>query len=90
MDFAPRSVRVNADPVRLSHSEWVLLESLASPPGQPRMTAELLTRAWGVGVKHDYQFLKAWIQRLQRKLGCDPANPRFIRPYHDVGYVLSP
>ena len=90
VDFNRRTVRFKAEPVRLSYSEWVLLESLATPPGQPCLNAELLTKVWGVGVKHDHEFLKAWIKRLQLKLGCDASNPRLIRPYHDVGYVLSP
>lgn len=90
VDFKRRIVRVDDDPVGLSYSEWVLLECLAGEPGHPCLTSELLMKVWGVGAKHDYKFLTSWIQRLQSKLGCDPANPRLIRPYHDVGFVLSP
>jgi two-component system, OmpR family, KDP operon response regulator KdpE len=90
VDFNRRTVSLDTAPVKLSRSEWIILDRLASQPGHPCLMAELLTKTWGAAVRHDNEFLKLWIQRLQQKLGCDPARPRLIRPYHNVGYVLSP
>ena len=89
VDFSRSSVSVNGKRVRLSYSEWLILKSLASAPGQPCMHGELLTTVWGAAVKYDHRFLELWINRIRSKLGCDPANPRLIRPYHDIGYVLA-
>jgi OmpR family response regulator RpaB len=90
VDFRYRSIRLDGDTVILSHSEWTVLECLASPPGQPCLTAELLSRTWGAALRNDHEFLRMSVERLQRKLGCDPRHPRLIKPYHDVGYLLAP
>jgi DNA-binding response OmpR family regulator len=89
VDFGRNMVSANGKPVRLGYSEWLIFESLASPPGQPCLHAELLTKVWGAAVKYDHEFLGLWIDRIRRKLGFDPSNPRLIRPYHDIGYVLT-
>jgi two-component system KDP operon response regulator KdpE len=89
LDLTLRRVLLNGTPVRLSLSEWRLLEELAREPGDPRTMAELLSAVWGPSMRHDQEFLTRWIARLQAKLGCDPRNPVLIKTYHNIGYVLS-
>jgi DNA-binding response OmpR family regulator len=88
LDIGSRRALLDGTTVPLSLSEWKLLEELGKELGEPRTKAELIAAAWGPAIKGDYEFLDRWMEQLQRKLGCDPAKPSLIRPYHNVGYVL--
>jgi two-component system KDP operon response regulator KdpE len=75
-------------PVRLSESEWRLIEQLARTPGEPRLNQELLANVWGAEYRNDIEYLRAWMKRLRAKLGDTPGQ-NVIVPYLDVGFTLN-
>ena len=72
----------------LSHTEVRMLECLLSEPGKPRSRRELLDHAWGESSASGPRTVDNFVLKLRKKLEPDPANPRFLRTVHGVGYVL--
>ncbi len=88
IDLNRRLVRRDGEIVQLSRTEWMLLQHLALNPGKIMLNAELLHRVWGAEYSDDLQYLRVWISRIRRKIETEPSNPRLIKTFQGVGYML--
>jgi DNA-binding response OmpR family regulator len=88
IDEARRSVRVDARPVDLTTLEFDLLAVLARDPGVVIRRQILLDRVWGADFIADDHLVDVHVANLRRKLGDDPARPRFVETVRGVGYRL--
>jgi two-component system, OmpR family, KDP operon response regulator KdpE len=79
-----------ADPLRLTPTEWQLLEILLRRPGQLVGSAQLLTGVWGPGFQDRTNYLRFHMARLRRKLEDDPARPRHLLTEPGMGYRYQP
>jgi two-component system, OmpR family, KDP operon response regulator KdpE len=89
IDLGRRSVTVNGRAVRLTPTEYELLRYLALHAGKPVTHTTLLRQVWGeyaVGDKYNTRYVVA---QIRKKLGDDPANPRYIVNEPGVGYRLE-
>jgi DNA-binding response OmpR family regulator len=86
IDCVLRQVRVDGRVVRLTKTEYRLLELLARHAGTVLPHELLLGRIWGSGYVGDTHCLKVFVRRLRRKLGDDAKRPRFIGMAWGVGY----
>jgi two-component system KDP operon response regulator KdpE len=89
VDLERHTVARHGAPVRLTRTEWMLLEHLIANAGHVLMNRDLLEKVWGPEYTNDLQYLRVWISRLRRKLEMDPASPRFIKTYAGIGYMLD-
>jgi two-component system, OmpR family, KDP operon response regulator KdpE len=76
--------------VRLTPTEWRLLELLLRSPGQLIGSRLLLTEIWGPGFEHSTHYLRFHMARLRRKLEDDPARPRHLLTEPGMGYRYQP
>jgi DNA-binding response OmpR family regulator len=90
IDLDRRAVTVRGEEVRLSKTEWQLLEELASHAGRVMLHRELLARIWGAEYVDDVHYLRIWISRLRAKLERDPSAPVLIHTMPGLGYRLEP
>ena len=88
MDEARRAVRVDGSAVELTALEFNLLATLAREPGIVVARAALLDALWGPGYAGDDHLVDVHVANLRRKLGDDPAGPRFVETVRGVGYRL--
>ena len=65
-----------AGEVRLTPTEWHLLEVLVRHPGKLLSQRQLLTEVWGPGYADATGNLRLYMAQLRRKLEPDPARPR--------------
>jgi two-component system KDP operon response regulator KdpE len=89
IDLARRSVTVNGRAVHLTPTEYELLRYLALHAGKPVTHSTLLRQVWGeyaVGDKYNTRYVVA---QIRKKLGDNPANPKFIVNEPGVGYRLE-
>ncbi len=86
LDATTREVRVRGEPVRLTTAEFRLLEALMRQAGVVVPHRVLLRRIWGEEYAGEAESLKVFVRRLRRKLGDDPARPRYILTEWGVGY----
>jgi two-component system KDP operon response regulator KdpE len=89
VDFAQRSVQVNAKDVKLTPTEYDLLKSLIKNKGKIMTRQMLLTQVWGTGYGTEAHYLHVYIGQLRRKIEPDPTNPRFILTVSGVGYRFN-
>jgi DNA-binding response OmpR family regulator len=81
-------VRVDGRPVELTALEFNLLAVLARDPGVVVDRQALLDRVWGPEFVADDHLVDVHVANLRRKLGDDPARPRFVETVRGVGYRL--
>jgi DNA-binding response OmpR family regulator len=89
VDEARHEARVDGIPVDLTAIEFAILVALARDPGVVVGRDALLDRVWGVEFVGDDHLVDVHIANLRRKLGDDPANPRFVETVRGVGYRLA-
>jgi two-component system KDP operon response regulator KdpE len=76
--------------LRLTPTEWRILEYLVRRPGQLVSSAELLTGVWGPGFQQRTNYLRFHMARLRRKLEANPARPRQLLTEPGMGYRYQP
>jgi two-component system, OmpR family, KDP operon response regulator KdpE len=87
IDLASHTV---SPPLRLTPTEWRLLEILLRRPGQLVSSAQLLAGVWGPGFSERTNYLRFHMARLRRKLEDDPARPRHLLTEPGMGYRYQP
>ena len=89
IDLDLRRVVSSGAEVRLSRTEWALLEQLAGNAGRVLLHRELLSHIWGPEFRDESQYLRTWVSRLRAKLR--PENDQtIITTFPGVGYRLEP
>jgi two-component system, OmpR family, KDP operon response regulator KdpE len=88
IDILRRRVTVNGEPVRLTPTEFKLLQQLAMHVATPVSHLDLLTRVWGPEYRDDRDYLWAYVRHLRRKLEPDPEHPKHIVSEPGYGYML--
>jgi len=88
IDEARRTVHVDGDAVELTALEFDLLALLARDPGIVIRRQAALDEVWGAEFTADDHLVDVHVANLRRKLGDDPAHPRFIETVRGVGYRL--
>jgi two-component system, OmpR family, KDP operon response regulator KdpE len=94
VDLARRQVtRVDADEprqVRLTPTEWRVLEILARQVGSLVGRRELLEELRGPHLHHETHYLRVYLAQLRAKLEADPSRPRHLITEPGLGYRLVP
>jgi DNA-binding response OmpR family regulator len=88
IDWASHHVLMHGRPVRLTSTEYRLLELLARNAGRIVENDVLLARVWGPDSQGDTDYLKAYVHRLRVKLEADPADPRYLLTERGAGYWM--
>ncbi|MEU9627865.1 response regulator transcription factor [Streptomyces luteogriseus] len=83
--LAKRAVRDGKD-VRLTPTEWHLLEILVTSPGRLITQKHLLREVWGVSQSSKTNYLRVYMAQLRRKLEKDPSHPRYLITEPGMGY----
>ncbi len=76
--------------LRLTPTEWRILEILLLRPGQLVGSAQILTGVWGPGFQQRTNYLRFHMARLRRKLEDNPARPRHLLTEPGMGYRYRP
>jgi len=94
VDLAARRVTVrDGDAVvdiRLTATEWHLLEVLLRHPGKLLSPGRLLNEVWGPGYDTAGGNLRVYMAKLRRKVEADPARPRHLLTEAGLGYRFQP
>jgi two-component system KDP operon response regulator KdpE len=80
----------SAADIRLTPTEWHLLEVLLRHPGKLLGQQYLLKEVWGPGYTDAAGNLRLYMAQLRRKLEPDPARPRWLLTEPGMGYRFQP
>ena len=80
----------DGETLRLTPTEWRILEILLRRPGQLVGSVQMLTGVWGPGFEQRTNYLRFHMARLRRKLEDNPARPRHLLTEPGMGYRYQP
>ena len=87
VDLAAKRVRDgNSDEVRLTPTEWAIVELLVRNPGKLVSQRQLLHEVWGPQYATETNYLRVYLAQIRRKLEPDPARPRYFLTEPRMGY----
>ena len=86
INFVERRVTVDNSEIRLTPTEYNLLQELSLNKGKVFSHATLLGRIWGPEYADEREYLRVFIGRLRKKIEADPTNPQHIVTISGVGY----
>lgn len=88
IDLEQRTVEREGTAVRLTATEWRLLEVLARNAGRLLTPRQLLREVWGPGHSEQGHYLRIYMRQLRQKLEPDPARPQYLLTETGAGYRL--
>ena len=89
VDPTGRDVWLDDEPVSLTRTEFDVLAALSARPRMAFSRRQLVDAVWGETWVGDEHLVDVHIGHLRRKLGDDPAAPRFIRTVRGIGYRMG-
>ena len=89
LDRASREVTLDGDPVKLTFSEFELLNRLMGDPGRLFNRQELLRAIWGDSAYRDPRAIDVHVRHLREKLEDRPESPALILTVRGAGYRLK-
>jgi two-component system KDP operon response regulator KdpE len=90
IDLAAKRVTRGEKEVRLTPTEWHLLEVLTRHPGSLVSGKQLLQEVWGPTYGAETNYLRVYMAQLRRKLETEPSHPRHLITEPGVGYRFEP
>ena len=90
VDLAAHVVSRAGAPVRLTPTEWKLLELLVRNPDRLVTRETILTEVWGPQYTTDTGYLRLYLSQLRKKLEAEPSKPRFLLTEAGMGYRFTP
>jgi len=91
INLADRTVvRDDETEVRLTPTQWAMLDQLLRHPGKLVSQRQLLHDVWGPEYQHETNYLRQYMAQLRRKLEDDPARPRHLITEPGMGYRFRP
>lgn len=89
INFAQRRVTVAGKEIKLTPTEYNLLQELTLNAGKVLTHTHLLNKVWGMEYREEREYLRVFIRRLRAKLGRDPTAPQHIINVPAVGYKFE-
>jgi two-component system, OmpR family, KDP operon response regulator KdpE len=90
VDLAAKRLITPAGDVRLTPTEWHMLEVLARNPGKLVTQKQLLREVWGPAYQNETNYLRVHLANLRRKVEPDPSHPRYLITEPGIGYRFAP
>lgn len=86
IDLEGQTVSKSGADVRLTATEWRLLQTLVGHQGEVVEHGDLLRAAWGPGAATSVEYLRVYMAALRRKLEDDTKSPRHLLTQPGLGY----
>ncbi len=89
INFVKRQVTVAGKEVRLTPTEYNLLQEFVLNAGKVLTHTHLLNKVWGSEYREEREYLHVFVRRLRAKIEPDPTNLRYITTVSGVGYQFK-
>jgi two-component system KDP operon response regulator KdpE len=90
VDLGKHRVTRDGEDIRLTPTEWKMLEVLVRNPEKLIPQQQLLSEVWGPAYAKETNYLRVYMAQLRRKLEADPAAPRHLLTEAGIGYRFVP
>jgi DNA-binding response OmpR family regulator len=89
INVAAREAFIDDEPITLTRTEFDVLAALSARPGVVLSRRQLLDAVWAESWVGNEHLVDVHIGHLRRKLGDDPAAPRYVVTVRGVGYRMG-
>ena len=86
IDLAAKRVHRDGAEIRLTPTEWHLVEVLVRNPGKLVSQQQLLREVWGPEYHDETAYLRVHMANVRRKLEPEPSRPRYFLTEPGMGY----
>ncbi|MFJ8112529.1 response regulator [Streptomyces sp. NPDC096132] len=86
VDLSAKKATRDGGQVRLTPTEWHILETLLRNPGRLITQRQLLQEVWGPASHAKTHYLRVYMAQLRHKLEADPSHPRHLITEPGMGY----
>jgi two-component system KDP operon response regulator KdpE len=86
VDLAAKKVTGRDGEIRLTPTEWGLVEALVRNAGRLVSPRQLLQEVWGPQYRDETNYLRVHLAHIRRKLEPDPPRPRYFITEPGMGY----
>ena len=90
VDLSSKRVQTPAGEVKLTPTEWHIVETLVRNAGKLVTQRQLLQEVWGPQYETETNYLRVYLAQIRRKLEPDPAEPRYFITEARMGYRFEP
>ena len=88
IDLAAKTVQRDGETLRLTATQWRLLEVLARQAGRLITSQPFLREVWGPAHAEQGHYLRVDVRQLRQRLEVEPSRPRFLLTEAGIGYRL--
>ncbi len=89
INLAQRRITVAGKEVKLTSTEYTLLQEFALNAGKVLTHTYLLNKVWGAEYREGREYLHVFVRRLRAKLEPALTNPKYIVTVPGVGYKFK-
>jgi len=89
IDPAAREVWLGNTPLKLTRTEFDILDVLSSQPRNALTRRQIIDQVWNAEWVGDDHVVNVHVANLRRKLGDDPDEPRYLLTVRGVGYRMG-
>lgn len=90
VDLAKKRVTKDGQDIRMTPTEWNILDILVRNPDKLVTQQQLLNDVWGPSYAKEGNYLRVYMAQLRRKLETEPGNPRHLITEPGMGYRFLP
>jgi len=90
IDLVAKKVHRDGVEVRLTPTEWHLVETLVRNPGRLVSQRQLLQAVWGPQYETETNYLRVYLAQVRRKLEREPSRPKHFITEPGMGYRFEP
>ena len=91
IDLGAKTISARSgDAIKLTPTEWQLLEALVRRRGRLVSSRQLLQDVWGPGYGEESNYLRVHMAHLRAKLEPQPSRPRYLMTEPGMGYRFAP
>jgi len=90
VDLTAKRVRRDSKEVKLTPTEWEIVEILVRSEGRLVTQRQLLKAVWGPQYEKETNYLRVYLAQIRRKLEPDPSQPRYFVTEPRIGYRFEP
>ncbi len=86
IDLAAKRVTRDGEEIRLTPTEWQIVEVLVTNRGKLVDQRRLLQEVWGPQYGEETNYLRVYLAQIRRKLEPTPSRPRYFITEPGMGY----
>ncbi len=90
VNLAEKRVTAGGADVRLTPTEWHIVEILVRNPGKLITQRQVLREVWGPQYHDETNYLRVFLAQIRRKLEPRPSRPRYFVTAPGMGYRVEP